>query len=461
MKESECHGLKELIALLAFVYDDEYNALIIDEPELHLHPQFQSFLQAEIRKIAGDPKHQPTKKVFFLITHSPYILDFRVLEDLRNCIIFHSSEAPTYIDSLSVQDEHVLKRLLPRLNTHHKQFFFANRPIFVEGYTDQQLFALIQDSRAKLLGATGACFIDVNGKDEQDFFYRLCWNLQINAQFIADLDLITRGNFRNSISENPHCKKYVPEQGIGADFMDTIRELNKKLDDLNRALESSPTSAPNEIKAAILEAQEIETKRYRILIAAIHYRDELIRLLSTKVSEIDYVIAKVKHISEAARKAGVFILPKGTLENHLPSYKGSAYQISEKAKTSAFDNERDFILTNATKDSIETRYAELLPLLDAACGEAEVNLKRYLAYAIGIFIGNVQVGFERREIDSLESLKRHASVDWNTYSRILDALSFITDDGKFACRMKVKQNIDNPEAEFEFTDDTIHSKFSF
>ena len=95
MKESECHGLKELITLLAFLYDDDFNALIIDEPELHLHPQFQTFLLAEIRKMAGDPRTTPGTKVFFLITHSPYLLDFRVIDDLRQCLIFHASEAPT------------------------------------------------------------------------------------------------------------------------------------------------------------------------------------------------------------------------------------------------------------------------------------------------------------------------------------------------------------------------------
>lgn len=43
LKESESHGLKELITLLTFLYDDEYDCLIVDEPELHLHPQFQAF----------------------------------------------------------------------------------------------------------------------------------------------------------------------------------------------------------------------------------------------------------------------------------------------------------------------------------------------------------------------------------------------------------------------------------
>lgn len=71
LKESECHGLKELITLLTFLYDDNYNCLIIDEPELHLHPQFQIFFLQEIRKIAGDPLSSPGKKCFFILTHSP------------------------------------------------------------------------------------------------------------------------------------------------------------------------------------------------------------------------------------------------------------------------------------------------------------------------------------------------------------------------------------------------------
>lgn len=59
LKERECHGLKELIGLLTFLYDDDNNCLIIDEPKLHLHPQFQTFFLQEIRKIAGNPLNNP------------------------------------------------------------------------------------------------------------------------------------------------------------------------------------------------------------------------------------------------------------------------------------------------------------------------------------------------------------------------------------------------------------------
>ncbi len=131
LKENQCHGLKELITILTFLYDDAKDCLNLDEPEMHLHPQFQSFLLNEIRNIAGDPNIDPSKKLFFIITHSPYFIDLRSIDDLKNILIAHKNEPPTYVENLSPQEEYVLKRFLPRFNTHHKQFFFSPNPVFV------------------------------------------------------------------------------------------------------------------------------------------------------------------------------------------------------------------------------------------------------------------------------------------------------------------------------------------
>jgi len=38
LDREECHGIKELLVLLTHLYNDEHPFLIIDEPELHLHP---------------------------------------------------------------------------------------------------------------------------------------------------------------------------------------------------------------------------------------------------------------------------------------------------------------------------------------------------------------------------------------------------------------------------------------
>jgi hypothetical protein len=460
MKEDECHGLKELITLLAFIYDDEFTALIIDEPELHLHPQFQTFLLAEIRKLAGDPRVMPHKKVFFLITHSPYLLDFRILDDLRQCVIFHRDLPPTFVGVLNGQDEYSLKRLLPRLNTHHKQFFFASRPIFVEGYTDQQLFSLIQETRSKLLGATGACFIDVNGKDEQDFFFRLCHHLRIEAQFVSDLDVITRGNFRSSISSDVRVIKFVTEQGIGTDLMDGIRELHNRVDVLVREIEASTSQNIAAIRSALQASPETETKRYRALVAVIHEKAALLGELAGLNAEIEFVAAKTLKLIEAAREGGVYLLPKGALENHVPSYTGSVFQVPEKAKAATFEAERDFMLSTNDIALVEARYSGLIPILDAVSGACSVDLRKHLGYTIRELIGHVQRGYERREIDSIETLKQHASVDWKTFERILEVMSFTKKEPGFECHMKLKAIVDPAETQFNFADTTIHSKFA-
>lgn len=109
-------------------------------------------------------------------------MDIRTIDDLKSCIVFQPNKLPAYVRQLDAEDEWRIKKVLPRLNTHHKQFFFASRPIFVEGYFDQQLFALIQERRGKMLGASGSCLIDVGGKDELDVFFRLCKALKIDAQ---------------------------------------------------------------------------------------------------------------------------------------------------------------------------------------------------------------------------------------------------------------------------------------
>lgn len=459
MKESECHGLKELITMLAFIYDDSFDTLIIDEPELHLHPQFQNFLLSEIRAHSGNPKVDQGKKAFFLITHSPSMLDFRTVDDLKNCIIFHPDKAPTYIENLSEQDEYVLKRLIPRLNTHHKQFFFAQRPIFVEGYRDQQLFSLIQDKRNKLLGANGSCFIDVNGKDEQDFFFRLCKNLEIDAQFVSDLDVLTRGSFRNSVSDDAKCQSYVAAKGIASTLMEGIRQLTAKLDELATAIEKSPDPKLKDLRERTKKCADTDSKRYMMLAATIHFKQNLASALPALISSMDYVSGRLSALLGAFKESGVYLLPKGCLENHLPSYSGDALNVSDKLKTTTFELERDFILECSDKKVIEQRYGELVSILDVVSGACEVDLHRFLGYSVGTLIGTIQTAFERGEITSPESIKSHGSIDWNTYDRILELVSFDTADGTFESKLKLRKVVDNKETEIAFSDKTSPSKF--
>ncbi len=160
-------------------------------------------------------------------------------------MVFQPGKVPAYVDTLDQDDEWKISRLLPRLNTHHKQFFFASRPIFVEGYFDQQLFTLIQEKREVLLGASGTSIIDVSGKDELDLFFRLCKKLDINAQFIADLDVLIRGRLRQSISHDDRCKAYLRGEGLGEDLMAPLGEMERWINDCLTTIEPKLGSEPS------------------------------------------------------------------------------------------------------------------------------------------------------------------------------------------------------------------------
>jgi predicted ATP-dependent endonuclease of OLD family len=245
LKERECHGLKELITLLTFLYENEHDCIIFDEPELHLHPQFQAFLLKEIRDFAGNPKIDPEKKIIFIITHSPYFLDLRTIDDLKNVIVCHYNKLPSFIDGLEPQDEYILKKFLPRFNTHQKQFFFSPNPVFVEGYTDQQIISLLFDKLDYNISASGSCVIDVGGKDELAVFYRICKKLKITAKIIADIDAFFRGKLREVVQSDDDSKQYVSENALGTDLSRLIGELGGKIKTAANNIISTPTSDPD------------------------------------------------------------------------------------------------------------------------------------------------------------------------------------------------------------------------
>lgn len=244
LKEKECHGLKEIITLLTFLYDERYSCIIFDEPELHLHPQFQSFFLNEVRKLAGNPLQDPTKKLFFIITHSPYFLDLRSLDDLKSVIVCHTSQVPTYIKDgdLDTQDIYVLSRFLPRFNTHHKQFFFSPNPVFVEGYTDQQIITLLFEKCEMNIAASGSSIIDVGGKDELAVFYKLCKKLAINSQIIVDYDAFFRGKLREFFSKDQSVIDCFVKEAMGTDVASCIGEIERRLIDIADIIEKATST---------------------------------------------------------------------------------------------------------------------------------------------------------------------------------------------------------------------------
>lgn len=390
MDRDECHGIRELLVMLTHLHSDEHHYLIIDEPELNLHPQYQSFLMHEIRKIAGEPTPGTNKKGIFLITHSPFIIDLRSADDLCSVFSFSTEHSvPKFIDS---RDDKLRKRLLtliPRLNVHHKQLFFSDNPIFVEGILDAQIVEAIQERRKMSITAAGSCIIDAGGCEEVNKYLELCRAFGKSAYFFYDLDSLFTGNLRQCIRSDGKIGEFLANLGLGTNFGTYCGELDRKLTDAISLVRQSSDSRVQDLKSYIegltedtqLIDKNLAQARIAILIDVIGRRHDLSLILSESLTAD--IEGRLKRIVDLLKERNVFVLPGGVLEHYLPSYSGDRYALTESAKSTAIDKELELLASGTIDETLSERYGALFQNISQLPGKEPIDtidvLMRYLS----------------------------------------------------------------------------------
>ncbi|WP_047451716.1 ATP-dependent nuclease [Alistipes sp. ZOR0009] len=462
LAESECHGLKELITLLTFLYDPAKNVIIFDEPELHLHPQFQSFFLQEIRKIAGNPLEDPSKKIFFIITHSPYFIDLKSIDDLKNILVCHLNKVPTYVNELDADDQFILKKFLPRFNTHHKQFFFSPSPVFVEGYTDQQIISILFEKIGINIGASGSCIIDVGGKDELAVFYKLCKSLKINCRIIADLDAVFRGRLRRVVCEDERSQNYVQQQGIGTNLSNEIGDIEIQLSSIATRILTQETTIPHLVelktKLSSLTPEEEHTKRVSMLLAISKYAVDIRTLLDApNIAVLNLIIGRNNQLFNAFKACNTFIFPKGEIEHYYT--RSTIDYLNITNKDTWFHTERDYLLQASSTD-IEANYENLVAILKVAVPIIEIEIKKHIKFEIFEWIHKVQTSIAKKEVNNADDLTRNAKVNYTLYNQILDLQSLtINEDRTFTCQIAIKATLTGTPIEVNFNQTTNAHNF--
>lgn len=472
LKKNESHGLKELITLLTFIYSEEYNCIILDEPELNLHPQYQQFILQEIKKNAGEPKDG--KKLFIILTHSPYMLDIRNSTDLLHYIVFHKSSIPSFILNYEMDAYQLerLNKLLMRINTNHKTMFFASSPVFVEGYIDQQLLNLIETKRDVPLGAEGISIIDVGGKDEVDIMFTLCTKLGIKAKAIVDLDALFEGKLRQTIAELPASVTYLATLGQ-KDLMATlgtlqtltseIAELLINIDPSTLSNSSTEFTTFHKTLKDVSGDKATQIKRRLTLLAINRIYNELASTLDHS-GNAKLIRAKTlsAQIVSCLENSNVFVLEKGEIENYYTTYTENQYSIADNKKTDHFLAEYDAINALSKSQLIE-QYPEIISLLDKICPTSSIDVKQMISVKLSDWIHAVQCLFRSNRSLSKELIESHPNAQWQKYKRIIDLIDFSSNptDKTFTCKFKVKSNmVSDSDVVYEFTHETVPSLFS-
>jgi hypothetical protein len=421
LDREECHGIKELLVMLSHLYNEEYPYLIIDEPELNLHPQFQAFFMQEVRRAAGDPKAEKSKKIVFLVTHSPFILDFKNVEDVKSVISFDlAHKPPRQILDLDVAGTDRLAKLVPRLNVHHKQLFFSDNPVFVEGILDAQLVAELQNARGVSMAGAGSCIIDAGGNEEVNHYLELCSALGKTAYFLYDLDSLFRGNLRACVRSDGGIQSFLASLGVGNDFGKYCGALDAVLTSLIDAVIAKATSTKTDLSMYLSQwgpRTEWASDRYAkgrvaTLTAISRTRSEVVGL--TSESQVKDVEGRLLQICAALKQKNIFLLPGGTLERYLPSYTGHPYEIVDDAKNTAVAMELEFMTSVTDTNVLASRYGELYHVVCALPSKATVDPDPVLKSHLSDYIHALQSAIVQNASWNLDELRaflatRHAA----------------------------------------------------
>ncbi len=440
LDRDECHGIKELVVLLTHLYDDRHRYLIIDEPELNLHPQYQAFFMQEVRQVSkrvGDPQ---SMKIMFLITHSPFIIDLQSKDDILSVVSFDLAYAvPRQIASTVAPEVSSALHAKGRLSAHHKQLFFSDRPIFVEGHHDARILEALMEAAGISVASAGSCIIDCGGAEEVNHYLRLCQALDKEAHFVYDLDSLFKGQLRSCIRADSSITSFLVSAGVGADFGRYVGELDRRLtqlidyiqdgalgDDLGKL--SNLTSRIGKKRDA-WDRGELATARVMIMTALDLYRDEFASIVPTDpaVKEvIEDVEGRWRTILAILARRNIHVLPGGTIERYLPSFGGDRLKPKPEAKSKAVGAELRELQTmdGCGEDELATRYGDLYTIVKALPTAEPVDLDTVLRRYLSDYVHGLQKIVYNNPTWARQQIERHMKQDPLGKSGVVSLKSF-------------------------------------
>ena len=436
MDRDECHGIKELLILLTHLYNADNDFLIVDEPELNLHPQYQAFFMHEVRRHAGDPDQDSSKKVVFLITHSPFIVDIRSENDLRSVMSFDLDHSlPRRIDSAHIGSSHH-SLSVGRLNANHKQFFFCDRPIFVEGIHDAQIVTALMEARGSSVEAAGSCVIDAGGAEEVSYYLTLCNKLGKAAYFLYDLDSLFRGGLRSCIRDDKTIQGFLLSAGLGDDLAKYVGQLERKVKELiDHILSECGSDELDGLRTYIRglgkrddwTSNEWRKARPAVMTAVSRHRKDAIAVSEELVRDVEGRIAR---IVEGLRRRNIFLLSGGTIERYLPCYAGDEYEMNESAKRRAVESELEVLAGGLQESELEERYGELYDIVCRLPCKEDVDETPVIRDHLADYIHELQKAANSCPEWTVEDMRQHLGRRQPSLSKVFSLDSYCREAGQ-------------------------------
>lgn len=363
----EASGLMHLVGILSALYDDEVKFLLIDEPEVSLHPQLQSFLLNEMLDVTIRGN-----KIVIIATHSPSMINVQNINDLFSLIFcddLHESLKQLTDDMGELKGKNI-KSLVSRLGQEHKMAFFCKRPLLVEGPSDVVICNALAARLQMYLEASGCQFLPVVGKDQLPIVYKLLVSMGKEPLILADADsIVDTTDFLNKIFSANSKMLDIAIDEIGVDAFDLVRKTDQELNHLINSEWDVISSFAVQQPYWILGHKDDESKAKK--------RAAFTSLFNLSDSELESINNCENWIKLKKRylillglleKMGVFILRKGAVE----SYYSKEDQVINSEKIEVAFNQIDKIY-NDDLSGVTESYGDIIRFLEMASAYIKIS----------------------------------------------------------------------------------------
>lgn len=279
-------GEKELLTYVFAIYALNVRdaVIVIDEPELHLHPRWQALLLNLFERLAADTGNQ-----FVMATHSPAFVSPSSIQYVSRVF---SKEQASNIVRLSTAELPEPRHLLSIVNSQNNEgIFFAGKVVLVEGISDKLAFKgafqkLVPNDRLRSVEV-----VSVGGKGFFASYSAILKASKVPFAIIADRDYLEE----------------VGSAAVKALFVDAPKDVAAAM----------RNGASLDGQALVLHIETaISTKNFEELKDIWTYIKSRHRKLKSPLDPAEQAVLNSE--IQQQRTKGIFILARGDLEAYLP-----------------------------------------------------------------------------------------------------------------------------------------------
>ncbi|AYV29942.1 hypothetical protein EES41_24795 [Streptomyces sp. ADI95-16] len=212
----EGHGLRELVILLAAAYRDDWTLLMVDEPELHLHPSMARLWLAELRRECVE-----RDKRALVVTHEPSLLRVRDASELGGIWHFQAGRGPVSLACAlfdrqrGEETERRRTQVSATLRVNPdlvSQLVFSPRPVLVEGVHDVAALSASLE-RTKTPEVVAQTDLVLCGSSvEVALWFEISHALGVDVRAVADLDACLEPSVQSVMDSYPEVTRRYREE---------------------------------------------------------------------------------------------------------------------------------------------------------------------------------------------------------------------------------------------------------